>query len=64
VRRQAGLGVACVEIEFRAPHAIDATLSPYNLTHWLISTQAWPGRNGSETTSRCSSPMPARQVYF
>ena len=28
VRRQAGLGVACVEIEFRTPHAIDATLSP------------------------------------
>ena len=29
---------ACVEIKFRAPHAIDATLSP-DLTHWLISTQ-------------------------
>ena len=26
MRRQAGLGVACVEIEFRTPHAIDATL--------------------------------------
>ena len=23
VRRQAGLGVACVEIKFRTPHAID-----------------------------------------
>ena len=33
-----------MEIKFRAPHAIDATLSPWprrldNLTHWLISTQ-------------------------
>ena len=29
---------ACVEIKFRAPYAIDATLAP-DLTHWLISTQ-------------------------
>ena len=34
-----------MEIKFRAPHAIDATLSPDNLTHWLISTQVemYPG---------------------
>ena len=44
-------------------HAIDATLSiePNSL---VDSTQAWPGRNASETTSRCSSPMPVRQVSF
>jgi hypothetical protein len=35
----------CGKIKFRAPHAIDVTLSPWprrldgNLTHWLISTQ-------------------------
>ena len=45
-------------------HAIDATLSPMNLTHWLISTQAWRGRSASETTSRCSSPTPVRRVSF
>ena len=29
-----------MEIKYRAPHAIDATLSPSgNLNHWLISTQ-------------------------
>ena len=28
----------CVEIKFRAPHAIDAASSP-NLTHCVISTQ-------------------------
>ena len=27
VRRQAGLGVACVELKLRAPHAVDATLA-------------------------------------
>ena len=36
------LAATCVEIKYRAPHAIDATLSPSRrrldgvLTHWLI----------------------------
>ena len=44
------LAATCVEIKYRAPHAIDATLSPWprrldgseahdDLTHWFISTQ-------------------------
>ena len=36
-----------VEIKRRAPHAIDVILR--NLTHWLISTQAWPPGSGTRT---------------
>ena len=43
----------CVEIKFRASHAIDA-----NLTHWLISTQAW--RAPSRSCGRCRTASSMR----
>ena len=55
-----------MEIEFRAPHAIDATLSPWprrldDLTHWLISTQvARTAESSRRTPSSCTCYMPWR----
>ena len=56
----------CVEIKFRAPHAIDATLSPWRRldgveareepTHWLISTQVGV-RKGRWNLRRLDAPI-------
>ncbi len=47
----------CVEIKFRAPHAIDA-----NLTHWLISTQVGTINNPAVASTWANKYADARSA--